>query len=113
MSDEICSICLNNFNNKISTTCLHFFCKECIRKWLLKNNTCPMCRSNINKLNFNNQSLYFIPIIQNSITKYTNIININIEYDRYIEITFASIDELLLQIKVVNDDEFKEDESLS
>ena len=45
MSDGICSICLNNFNNKISTKCKHSFCKDCIMDWISINNNCPMCRN--------------------------------------------------------------------
>jgi hypothetical protein len=35
-----CGICLNLVEDPVSTTCEHFFCRECIENQL----TCPMCR---------------------------------------------------------------------
>ena len=44
-----CSICLSNIekSNDCLTNCNHFFCKECLNKWLKHNLTCPMCRVEI------------------------------------------------------------------
>jgi hypothetical protein len=41
-----CSICLQDIirNSKI-TSCGHDFHKECLRKWLYRNNVCPNCRT--------------------------------------------------------------------
>ena len=47
-NDEIeCSICLNETNNNLKTSCKHTFCKKCIFKWLKTNNTCPICRNSV------------------------------------------------------------------
>lgn len=50
MSEE-CNICLNK-KNKFHQfkTCNHRICEECCFKWFEKNNTCPICRTNITKL---------------------------------------------------------------
>lgn len=42
-----CSICLYKFNNKsiMKLNCDHIYHKKCIKKWLKKNNSCPLCRS--------------------------------------------------------------------
>ena len=41
-----CSICyeLIDTNNNQILKCNHVFHKECINKWLKKNNKCPICR---------------------------------------------------------------------
>lgn len=52
---ENCPICLDEFNNssgnsveKISLSCNHIYHKGCIGEWVIKNNTCPLCRQNLN-----------------------------------------------------------------
>ena len=41
-----CSICLEKQNNKcVKLSCGHTFHNKCITNWLLKNNTCPLCRN--------------------------------------------------------------------
>tara|TARA_Y100001970_G_scaffold270830_1_gene365254 strand:- start:1039 stop:1416 length:378 start_codon:yes stop_codon:yes gene_type:complete len=42
--DEECSICMNTIKDKFQTKCEHNFCKSCLRQWLEKNNSCPLCR---------------------------------------------------------------------
>ncbi|XP_059637705.1 E3 ubiquitin ligase BIG BROTHER-related-like [Cornus florida] len=47
-SIDNCSICLQRFltRTEIATTpCSHIFHHDCLRTWLPKNNSCPMCRS--------------------------------------------------------------------
>tara|TARA_B110000438_G_C15646216_1_gene577577 strand:- start:59 stop:901 length:843 start_codon:yes stop_codon:yes gene_type:complete len=45
-----CTICYEKLKKTIVLTCCHnMFCGECILKWLKKKNTCPLCRSKINK----------------------------------------------------------------
>ena len=45
-----CTICYEKLKKTIVLTCCHnMFCGECILKWLEKKNTCPLCRSKINK----------------------------------------------------------------
>ena len=44
-----CPICSENKVN-LSLPCSHFFCEKCIKSWLLKSDTCPLCRIQL-KLN--------------------------------------------------------------
>lgn len=40
---ETCGICyVKNVNFKLD--CNHEFCRQCIKKWIKVNNTCPYCR---------------------------------------------------------------------
>ena len=48
-----CTVCLEDFENSdkvINLTCLHMFHSECIRKWLRKNNSCPICKNEVDLL---------------------------------------------------------------
>jgi hypothetical protein len=50
-SEEICSICLDNYRdgqNTITLPCKHIFHSECILKWFDSKSTCPYCRMNFN-----------------------------------------------------------------
>lgn len=44
-----CSICLNNLiqtkRKLVSTKCLHYFHKTCLKKWINENTNCPLCRA--------------------------------------------------------------------
>ena len=46
--NDQCAICLQDDlgedDNTIRLSCGHFFCKNCIRGWLVSSNTCPLCR---------------------------------------------------------------------
>lgn len=49
-----CSICLSKMLhtkkiNLCATTCWHIFHINCINKWIMENNTCPVCRFHQNK----------------------------------------------------------------
>lgn len=46
-TDETCPICLQDNKGMIKTDCDHVFCKECIKKWLDNNNSCPCCRKDL------------------------------------------------------------------
>jgi len=48
----ICPICCEN-NVDMSLPCSHFFCEKCLKAWVRKNETCPLCRYKltINKKN--------------------------------------------------------------
>ena len=48
----ICPICNENKVN-LSLPCTHFFCEKCIKTWLVKSDSCPMCR---HKLKLNKKS---------------------------------------------------------
>lgn len=45
--DNICSICLENINKEdffCYKDCLHPYHLECIKKWIVYNKICPLCR---------------------------------------------------------------------
>lgn len=43
-----CTICLETIDQyQYALTCAHVFHKECITLWLKENNTCPLCRTQI------------------------------------------------------------------
>lgn len=47
VKSDCCSICINDFDvdeRVCFLKCNHIFHKNCIMKWLLKKNTCPLCR---------------------------------------------------------------------
>ena len=48
----ICPICCEN-NVNMSLPCSHFFCDNCIKTWLIKSRSCPLCRYKltVNKTN--------------------------------------------------------------
>ena len=41
-----CSICLDALRRPIKSHCQHFFCHECITRWLQSASNCPLCRGN-------------------------------------------------------------------
>lgn len=46
-SPDLCSICLDEFDIRIHVLempCRHIFHNECLREWLTRSNTCPLCR---------------------------------------------------------------------
>lgn len=43
---EFCPICDENVCDT-KTICKHDFCNTCLKKWIEKNNSCPMCRKNL------------------------------------------------------------------
>lgn len=62
-----CSICLDSiYNDKtiikpITLFCGHTFHCECIKKWFIYNNRCPMCRANISQYQY--QVMIFLILI--------------------------------------------------
>jgi len=51
MTDSECPICLTNITDddtKKITQCKHTFHDECLNRWLHDNNSCPLCRTQIN-----------------------------------------------------------------
>lgn len=62
-SNEECSICLSKVNKALcKTKCEHAFHITCIKEWLLRNNTCPLCREKIGNVDPNNVLLILIQI---------------------------------------------------
>lgn len=45
----VCPICIHTDNKKLCSLnmCKHIFCEDCIRKWIIRKDTCPLCRMNI------------------------------------------------------------------
>ena len=44
--DTACGICFEPVSD-MHSACNHFFHKRCIKQWLLKSKTCPLCRSSV------------------------------------------------------------------
>ena len=44
MSDNTCSICLEEVSHHHELKCKHKFHSRCIVNWLIRTNTCPTCR---------------------------------------------------------------------
>ncbi|KAH7905952.1 hypothetical protein BJ138DRAFT_1016970, partial [Hygrophoropsis aurantiaca] len=46
-----CSICLSQFRDKesgvLGAKCQHTFHEKCLRGWLARNQTCPLCRERL------------------------------------------------------------------
>jgi hypothetical protein len=81
----ICSICMESISNKqIMETCKHEFCVGCVNKWLIRNETCPYCRTEVTSNEKQICTIYGISIGQ--------FINVNF-------ITY-SIEELTLEEKL-------------
>lgn len=72
-----CSICYENINQEtqLTTECNHIFHRECILRWTLRHNTCPLCR----------RSIYPpMPLpIQPNLPNLPNLLNQLIPYERY------------------------------
>ena len=51
-----CVICFEIIEKELKFNCQHYFCKDCILKWIKREQTtCPVCRDNIIFINFNNK----------------------------------------------------------
>lgn len=87
-----CVICFNVINEQITFKCGHYFCKDCVDKWIIKNikniviknngkciMKCFLCRGNIKRLSYNNNDIKIKKYINNIILK-------NIEDRRNIDI---------------------------
>ena len=44
--NSLCALCLAKKVN-FSLPCCHFFCEDCIKTWILKSETCPLCRAEL------------------------------------------------------------------
>lgn len=49
--EELCPVCHSEFWQKVNAPCSHSFCLECIKAWLCRKKTCPMCRANLARWN--------------------------------------------------------------
>ena len=50
LDSDLCPIC-NEKKLNISLPCKHFFCQDCIKNWMIKSETCPICRCKLKKEN--------------------------------------------------------------
>ena len=48
-SDNLCSICHTTVSN-VKTICNHYYCEDCLLRWLAIKQNCPMCRKQFYKL---------------------------------------------------------------
>ena len=44
LDDRMCSICMDDFNQRVMLDCGHSFCLNCIGNWSKEQSTCPLCR---------------------------------------------------------------------
>ena len=44
---EECSICIHPIQHYRNISCGHKFCTECLDRWYIKRNTCPICKKNL------------------------------------------------------------------
>ncbi|CAK5067206.1 unnamed protein product [Meloidogyne enterolobii] len=47
--NENCTICFSEYTSPVKLKCSHIFCSECIRTWLDREHTCPICRTIVTK----------------------------------------------------------------
>ena len=63
-----CPICLDNIEKDklCHTSCNHYFCKDCLIKWLeTETAICPICRDIIKHFDNNNEYIKIISIVSN------------------------------------------------
>ncbi|KAJ5626869.1 hypothetical protein N7528_004296 [Penicillium herquei] len=47
-NQEVCAVCLDNFDDPVITACAHSFCKGCIEQVISRQHKCPLCRADLN-----------------------------------------------------------------
>ena len=50
-NQEVCAICLDNFDEPVITACAHVFCKGCVEQVIERQHKCPLCRAEIKDTN--------------------------------------------------------------
>lgn len=45
----ICPICFDKLQSPVVTHCGHVFCYDCIDRWLLKSDKCPICTKHVDR----------------------------------------------------------------
>eukprot|EP01130_Rhizamoeba_saxonica_P017159 TRINITY_DN819_c0_g1_i2.p2 TRINITY_DN819_c0_g1~~TRINITY_DN819_c0_g1_i2.p2 ORF type:complete len:217 (-),score=66.03 TRINITY_DN819_c0_g1_i2:108-758(-) len=59
--DEICAICRDEYEldeEVIKLHCSHFFHEDCVRPWLEKHNTCPICRTHLEEISDSQEDIF-------------------------------------------------------
>ncbi|KAJ5665096.1 uncharacterized protein N7477_007544 [Penicillium maclennaniae] len=46
-SQELCAICLDNFDDPVITACAHAYCRGCVEQVIERQHKCPLCRADI------------------------------------------------------------------
>lgn len=46
-SQEVCAICLDNFEQPVITACAHAYCRGCVEEVIERQHKCPLCRADI------------------------------------------------------------------
>jgi len=98
-----CSICFEseNIDLWVTTSCDHIFCQLCIDKWLVRNNTCPCCRTPILDIDLNNEDDYDdMPPLINDNEEY-NYQNNNIIHSA--NIYFSELDDFVINLIMNNE----------
>lgn len=70
-----CPICLQKIKFKKTLTCSHKYCYECIKEWLIKNDSCPVCRCKPNH-RYNTRLNYFNKNKDSILTHMKELINL-------------------------------------
>lgn len=82
VDNKECSICLEEMISDLQVlTCKHEFHKNCVQRWCLENNICPICRTQVdipksNAIIFREVSLKFYYIILHTVYGGTVILNV-------------------------------------
>lgn len=109
-----CTICMKEIinDNIYITDCKHFFCNECLEVWFQRgNNSCPICRSEIDTYTYKNEKYkLIIHKIENNIQtnqiSLTELINNNINVrniiKKNIRLRFYSFSITLLFLYILN-----------
>ena len=59
--NKSCMICLEEFHSKEKVTalpCLHYFHTQCIKKWIQKQTSCPVCKFELTQKNIEHKMKY-------------------------------------------------------
>ena len=100
-----CIICYNE-RKLIQTVCNHFFCKDCLKQWIIHNRSCPLCRQKLS-WDIKEEFIDFLEKIKNKNISSDNIIENFIFYyqGKYFE-NFSSIRSILNFINYKDEREY-------
>ncbi|KAJ6007724.1 hypothetical protein N7540_011700 [Penicillium herquei] len=46
-NQEVCAVCLDNFDEPVITACAHSYCRGCIEQVISRQHKCPLCRADL------------------------------------------------------------------
>lgn len=70
-ASDTCAICMDEFvvNESVpQLPCLHVFHEDCLARWLMRTNTCPLCRFQLQHPNDSGRGRRLIRIVPTSTT---------------------------------------------